>query len=326
VLADEIAFWESSAESKNPDVEVLRAARPALATLNGRLVALSSPYGQFGQLWEQRRRSWGQSDSAVLFWQARSRDMNPSLPESLITRALQEDPEAAQAEFLGCFRGDLSSLFGPEALDRCTAQRRRDLPPSLAARHVGAIDAAGGGGTSSRDGYAAACVHVERARVVVDWVELVRPPFNPLEVTARLCQRFRQYQIRTVHADQWSLDTIMAEAKRHGVHIERRNRSTSDDFLEFAATVNATMVELPDHDELRHQLEALQRSTRGGGRDRVEHRRGEHDDLAAAVARACVVAAAGLRRSSIRPIALPTERPTVEVVVTASKPFTSQHF
>jgi len=314
VLADEVAFWEASAESANPDREVIRAARPGLATLGGRLIALSSPYGQFGVLWDQRRRYWGRTESSTLFWQASSRDMHPGLPESLVTQALEEDPEGSRAEWLGEFRGDLSNLFTPEALDRCTAKRRTELPPSSTARYMGAIDAAGGGGTnSSRDGYAACCVHVQGGRVVVDWVELVQPPYNPLEVTARLCLRFRAYQVRKVFADQWSLDTITSEARRHGVLIERSEQSTSESFLEFAACLNGGLVELVDHAGLRHQLEALQRSTRSGGRERVEHRRGEHDDLAAAVARACVTAAAGLRRSPLRPVVV-TEKPTVEVV------------
>ena len=39
VLADECAFWMSD-ESANPDVEILNAARPALATTQGPLIAI----------------------------------------------------------------------------------------------------------------------------------------------------------------------------------------------------------------------------------------------------------------------------------------------
>ena len=38
VLADECAFWMSD-DSANPDVEILNAARPALATTQGPLIA-----------------------------------------------------------------------------------------------------------------------------------------------------------------------------------------------------------------------------------------------------------------------------------------------
>ena len=51
VLADECAFWLSE-ESVNPDVEILNAARPALATTQGPLIAISSPYARRGALWD----------------------------------------------------------------------------------------------------------------------------------------------------------------------------------------------------------------------------------------------------------------------------------
>ena len=58
VLADEWAFWLSD-ESANPDVEILNAARPALATTQGPLIAISSPYARRGALWETYKRHYG---------------------------------------------------------------------------------------------------------------------------------------------------------------------------------------------------------------------------------------------------------------------------
>jgi hypothetical protein len=52
VLADECAFWLSD-ESANPDVEILNAA---LATTQGPLIAISSPYARRGALWETYKR------------------------------------------------------------------------------------------------------------------------------------------------------------------------------------------------------------------------------------------------------------------------------
>src|SRR5262245_36195160 len=49
VLADECAFWKSE-DSANPDIEILNAARPALATTGGPLVAISSPHARRGAL------------------------------------------------------------------------------------------------------------------------------------------------------------------------------------------------------------------------------------------------------------------------------------
>jgi hypothetical protein len=66
VLADECAFWLSD-DNANPDVEILNAARPALATTQGPLIAISSPYARRGALWETYRKHYGpDGDPSIL--------------------------------------------------------------------------------------------------------------------------------------------------------------------------------------------------------------------------------------------------------------------
>ena len=48
-ILDEIAFWPS--DGMTPATEIVRGIRPALATLGGPLIALSSPYARKGVLW-----------------------------------------------------------------------------------------------------------------------------------------------------------------------------------------------------------------------------------------------------------------------------------
>lgn len=49
-ICDEIAFWPAD-DAANPDVEILAALRPAMATIPGALlVAISSPYARWGAL------------------------------------------------------------------------------------------------------------------------------------------------------------------------------------------------------------------------------------------------------------------------------------
>jgi hypothetical protein len=87
VLADECAFWLSD-ESANPDVEILNAARPALATTQGPLIAISSPYARRGALWETYKRHHGPNgDPMILVAQGATRDFNPDcLNRSLMGR------------------------------------------------------------------------------------------------------------------------------------------------------------------------------------------------------------------------------------------------
>ena len=67
ILADEIAFYQSSETSKNLDEDILAAARPGLTTIPGAiLLYCSSPYAQKGVLWSAYRKHWGQDDSRVL--------------------------------------------------------------------------------------------------------------------------------------------------------------------------------------------------------------------------------------------------------------------
>lgn len=88
VICDEIAFW--MADGASPDVEILAAVRPALATLGGKLIALSSPYARRGALWNTYRRAYGENDSRTLVAQAPSRTMNPTLPQAVVDDALRE--------------------------------------------------------------------------------------------------------------------------------------------------------------------------------------------------------------------------------------------
>ncbi len=57
-VIDEAAFLRDE-RSATPDVELSRALKPALATLNGRLVVISSPHRKLGLLWDKYKRHHG---------------------------------------------------------------------------------------------------------------------------------------------------------------------------------------------------------------------------------------------------------------------------
>lgn len=62
-VIDEAAFLRDET-SATPDIELARALTPALATLNGRLIVISSPHRKVGLLWEKYRRHYGQGMAA----------------------------------------------------------------------------------------------------------------------------------------------------------------------------------------------------------------------------------------------------------------------
>jgi hypothetical protein len=92
VSLDEIAYWPSD-NSAEPDYEVINALRPAMAQFpNALLIAASSPYARRGALWTAYQKHFGKENDPVLVWQAPTRRMNPSIPESVITEAEERDP------------------------------------------------------------------------------------------------------------------------------------------------------------------------------------------------------------------------------------------
>ena len=112
VVLDELAFYRST-ENIPVDREMLRAVRPCLATTGGKLVILSSPYGQSGALWDLHRRHYGRDDAPTLVWQASAPEMNPTLPADYLARMQQDDPDAYRSEVLGEFRAGLAMLLDP---------------------------------------------------------------------------------------------------------------------------------------------------------------------------------------------------------------------
>ena len=81
VIADELAFWYVDAAYANPDVEILNAVEPGLATTGGPLILASSPHARRGALWDVFKRHYGAGgDPLILVAHGASRTLNPSLP------------------------------------------------------------------------------------------------------------------------------------------------------------------------------------------------------------------------------------------------------
>src|SRR5262249_46980928 len=128
-VLDECAFLPADEASAEPDVELVRALRPAMSTIKGALLlGISSPYARRGVLWQRFRKHWGR-DGDVLVWRAPSLAMNPTLDPAVVEEALAEDPEAARAEYLAEFRTDVAAFVSREAVEAAVVPGRRSLPP-----------------------------------------------------------------------------------------------------------------------------------------------------------------------------------------------------
>jgi hypothetical protein len=279
-LLDEVAFWPSDEAAASPDVEVLEALRPSMATIPGSmLLAASSPYSRRGALWDVYRRHWGK-DGPVLVWQAPTAVMNPTVPAEVIDAALERDQLRAVSEWLGEFRSDLESYVSREAVEACIEPGIRERAPVAGVRYTGFVDPSGG----RQDAMTLGIAHREGEVGVLDLVRERRPPFSPTDVVGEFAQTLRSYGVRTVRSDRYGGEWVVEAFQAHGVRCEAALKPKSDLFKELLPLINSRRVELLDHGKLVGQLCSLERRVGRGGRDSIDHPPQGHDDVANAVA------------------------------------------
>ncbi len=98
-IGDEVCFWRSE-QTTNPDVEILNALRPSLATTGGPLIVISSAYAKRGEVYRAYRDHYGpDGDPLVLVVKASSKAMNPGLSDRFLARAYEKDPVSAASEY-----------------------------------------------------------------------------------------------------------------------------------------------------------------------------------------------------------------------------------
>lgn len=295
-VIDESAFLRAD-DSALPDLELARALRPALLTLNGLLLVISSPHRKVGLLYEAHRKYFG-NDAATrgLYIQTTSRQLNPTLDEEAIAEAMLDDPAAAQSEFLGLFRADLQSFLDDATVDSAIIPHRRALPKITGCRYVAFCDPSGG----RSDSFTLAIAHQERKssrdqaeRIVLDLLVVAAPPFDPEFTVEGLCKTLRgDYGIGVVHGDAYAGEWVTAMFRKYGVTYRAAELSKSEIYLEALPLFTQGKVELLDLPLLRTQLLLLERRSRAGSRaDIVDHPRGAHDDCANSACGALYLAA-----------------------------------
>ena len=280
-ICDEIAYWPTD-ESASPDAEVLNALRPAMATVpNALLLCISSPYAQRGELWRAYRDHYGQ-DGDVLVWQAATRTMNETVPQSIIDTAYENDPAIAASEFGAEFRSDLEALFTRDAVDGCVTANLRERPVAEESYRA-FVDPSGG----SNDSMTLAIAHTADEQQVLDVVREVRPPFSPEGVVEEFAALLTTYRIGRVKGDRYGGEWPRERFRKHGITYDPADKTRSELYLALLPMVNSGQVNLLDHSRLIAQLVGLERRT-GRGRDHIDHAPGAHDDLANAAAGALV--------------------------------------
>jgi len=286
-LGDEAAFWAGD-DSAAPDVELIAAVRPAMSTIpNAMMLIASSPYARKGILWEAHRKYFGIDDAPELVWQAPTKVMNPTVPDSLIKSAYEDDPASADAEYGANFRSDVASYVSAEALaaviDVGIFERMRFHDQ----RYTAFIDPAGGSGS---DAMTLAVSHMYGGLAVLDCIREIRPPFSPQDVVVEFATLLASYGIKQIVGDRWGGKWVRQPFEAHGIAYELAELPKSAIYQSCLPLINSRKCVLLDNARMASQFTGLERRTARNSRDSIDHAPNGHDDIANAVAGALVAA------------------------------------
>ena len=286
-LLDEVAYWPTDEASSEPDIEVINAVRPGMATIaDAMLLCASSPHARKGALWSAYAKHYAKDGDPILVWQAPTRDMNSTVPQSYIDAHLADDAARASSEYLAMFRSDLEAFVSREVVEACVGDFY-ELSPVAGRSYYGFVDPAGGSGG---DAFALAISHREGQSVVVDLVRERRPPFMPSQVIDELGLLLKAYRIGKVVGDKWAGGFPPEAFQRGGIRYEPSKQAKSDLYRDALPLLNSGRIVLPKNDRLFNQLVSLERHVARGGHDVIDHPRDQHDDLANAAMGAAVLA------------------------------------
>jgi len=293
-IVDEACFFGYDAESNvKSDTELIRALQPALATTNGRILAISSPYSKKGWCYSQYKKSREPNYKGnVLVWNCGSRVMNPTLSQSIIDEAMAEDLQAAKSEYLGEFRDDIAAFIPRAVVEQLVVPGRKELPPDKHRSYSAFVDVSGGRGDDST----LAIAHREGSKIVLDLLHRWRPPFNPHSVIAKMADTIARYHTYQVTGDNYAAEFVSRAFSSCGIGYRKSEKSASVLYAELLPKLCSQEIELLDDPVLVDQLASLERRCRPAGRDQISHPPGAHDDLANSAAGVAECLSVGVRR------------------------------
>ena len=287
-IIDEACFFGVEDTKVLSDTELVRAIKPSLATVGGKLIAISSPYARRGWSYQTWKKHYGNDEGNALVWNCPSRTMNPQLPQRIVDEALAEDLAAAKSEYLGEWRDDVATFIPRQVIEALIVPGRVALMPSRDCRYVAFADVSGG----RADASALSIAHLEERTVVIDYARQWKAPHNPHAIIATMADELKRYGIKRVTGDNYAAEFVASSFTTHGIRYERCDKPASSLYLELLPRLCSGEIELPDDELLTNQLASLERRTRSGGKDQITHPANGHDDLANAVAGAAVCAVA----------------------------------
>jgi hypothetical protein len=186
-----------------------------------------------------------------------------------IQAAIDEDPEAASAEYLGEFRTDLAAFISEELIASVVIPGCGDLPYDPTQKYYAFADPSGG--SAGGDSYTLAIGHAEKDVMVINAIREAVPPFSPEGVTASQAEVCQMYKVREVTGDHYAAQWPVEAWRKAGITYKQSEAPKSDLYLQALPVFTSGKAEIPDHTRLIRQLRGLERRTARSGKDSVDH-------------------------------------------------------
>jgi hypothetical protein len=201
----------------------------------------------------------------------------PTVPQRLVTEALEADPSAAAAEYLAEFRSDIESFVSREAVEACITWGEQERPYQAGVSYKAFTDPSGG----SSDSFTLAIAHRDKDGIgVLDALRDVRPPFSPESVVVEFAALLKSYKVSKVTGDRYAGEWPREQFRKHHIEYLPSDRAKSDLYRDALPLLNSKKVRLLGDRKLFSELISLERRTSRGGRDSIDHPPSAHDDLA----------------------------------------------
>lgn len=281
-IVDEVCFFGLTEESKvKNDEELIVALKPSLATVKGsKCICISSPYAKKGWSFKQYEKCFGNNSAKNLIWNCPSRTMNPTLPQSVVDEAMEEDRQAALSEYGGQFRDDISGYLSREIVEAVVIRGRKELLPDTGEKYYAFCDISGG----RNDDAALAIGHKSKQqKTVLDFIRRYKAPHSPAQVIGLMAEELKRFGLRQVTGDNYAAQFVVDAFQSAGIRFEKSALSKSELYCEFLPRICSNQIELLDDEILINQLASLERRTRSGGKDIIDHPKGAKDDVSNAV-------------------------------------------
>ena len=311
-IVDEVAQFHDEETHKSTDAALIQAIRPSLATTQGRLICLTTKYLRRGWYFRTWKKHYKNDEGKILVIDAASRVLNETLPESVVSQAVAEDPQAARSEYLGRFRQSVGAWIPRSVVERCVVRGRLELPPAAHHHYHCFVDMSGGRVESA----AMAIAHREGDRTVLDFTREWKAPYAPVAVVGLIAEQCRRWGVTRVVADAYAAEWASSTFKTAGLAFEKSAKNKSQLYAELLPRLSSQQIDLIDDERLISQLASLERHVRTGGRETVDHPVGLFDDVANAAAGAIYIATCSRQRVGLLFSQTPTGYPIFQRPVT----------